>query len=114
MALSSTKYEYIALTEAIKEAIWLHRVLRELKVYCETSTMFGDNQSALHLCKNPMFHERTKRMDVRYHFIQEKVADGLMKIKKISLQDNPANVGTKALWFSKFKNCLELLKVGNG
>ena len=69
VALSSTEFEYIASTKAIKKAIWLQGVLRELKVYNKTAIVFRDNQSALHLCKNPMFHERTKHMDMRYHFI---------------------------------------------
>ena len=52
-------------------------------------------------------------MDVRYHFIQEKVANGLINIEKIALEDNPTDVGSKALLLSKFKNCLELLKIGD-
>ena len=76
--------------------------------------MFGDNQSALHLCKNTVFHEITKHVDVRYHFIREKVADGLIKVEKIATENNLADMGTKALSLSKFKQCLELLKIGDG
>ena len=76
--------------------------------------VFGDNQSALHLCKNLVFHESTKHVIVIYHFIRVKVVDGLMKIEKIAKEDNLAYMGTKTLSFSKFKHCLELLKIGDG
>ena len=68
----------------------------------------------LHLCKNPVFHEETKHIDVRHHFIREKVAGGEIFVNKISTKKNPADVGTKLLTLSKFKYCLELPKVGEG
>ena len=61
-----------------------------------------------------MFHERTKHVDVRYHFIRENVVDGLIKIEKIATENNPTDMGTKTLSLSKFKHCLELLKIGDG
>ncbi|KAL5560862.1 hypothetical protein UlMin_030609 [Ulmus minor] len=94
-ALSTTEVEYIAAIEAIKEALWLQGLLQELKVLEEKATVYTDSQMALHLCKNPVFHERTKHIDVRYHFIREKITDGIIIIEKISTDDNPANVGTK-------------------
>ena len=71
VALSTIEAKYIAAMEAIKEALWW-KGLEELKVLKE-QVVYSDNQSALHLCKNPVFHERTKRVNVQYHFIWEKV-----------------------------------------
>ena len=114
MALSTTEYGYIAVTEAIKETIWLQGILLELKLLDQKVIVFSDNQSALHLCKNPFFHETTKHIDIRHHFIREKVDDGVMKVDKISIEENPADMGTKVLTLGKFKHFLELLKIGEG
>src|SRR5690606_19239299 len=97
---------------AIKEALLLQGLLQELNVMEEKAIVYTDSQSALHLCKNPVFHERTKHVDVRYHFIREKITDGIIIIEKISTEDNPADVGTKVVTLSKFKLCLDLLKIG--
>ncbi|KAL5547707.1 hypothetical protein UlMin_002938 [Ulmus minor] len=112
VALSTTEAEYIAATEAIKEALWLQGILQELKLMEDNAIVFSDSQSALHLCKNPVFHERTKHVDVRYHFIREKVTERKILVEKISTEDNPADAGTKVLPLSKFKLCFDLLRVG--
>ena len=75
--------------------------------------VYSDSQSALHLCKNPVFHERTKRVDVRYHFIRENVTEGSIHVDKVATEENPADLGTKVLTLSKFNHCLGLLRVGN-
>ncbi|KAL5548154.1 hypothetical protein UlMin_003385 [Ulmus minor] len=84
VALSTTETEYIAATEAINEAIWLQGLLQELKMWKEKAVVYFDSQSAIHLCKNHVFHERTKHVDVRYHFIREKVTNGVIKVDKVS------------------------------
>ncbi|KAL5538478.1 hypothetical protein UlMin_035497 [Ulmus minor] len=114
VALSTIEAEYIAVTEAIKEAIWLQGLLLELKVLKEKAVVYSNSQSAIHLCKNPMFHERTKHVDVRYHFIREKMTDGVIKVDQVSSENNPADMGTKALTVRKFKHCFELLRIGEG
>ncbi|KAL5571947.1 hypothetical protein UlMin_021544 [Ulmus minor] len=114
VALSTTEAEYIAATEAIKEALWWKGLLEELKVLKEQVVVYSDSQSALHLCKNPVFHERTKHVDVRYHFIRENVTEGNIHVDKMATEENPADLGTKVLTLSKFKHCLELLRVGTG
>ncbi|KAL5538348.1 hypothetical protein UlMin_042297 [Ulmus minor] len=112
VALSTTEAEYIAATKAIKEALWLQGILQELKLMEDNAIVFSDSQSALHLCKNLVFHERRKHVDVRYHFIREKVTEGKILVEKISTEDNPADAGTKVPPLSKFKLCFDLLRVG--
>ncbi|GJS47501.1 retrotransposon protein, putative, ty1-copia subclass [Tanacetum coccineum] len=63
--------EYMALTEAVKEAIWLRGLLKELGVELNTVAVNYDNQGTIHLLRNHVFHKRTKHIDVRYHFIRE-------------------------------------------
>jgi hypothetical protein len=70
VALSSTEAEYLAVTNAAKEAIWLRNLLTELGYRQHQPTpLFEDNQSCIALAKNPVFHARTKHFDIRVHFI---------------------------------------------
>lgn len=114
VALSTTEAEYIAATEAVKEGIWIQGMLQELQIYGGVATVFSDSQSAIHLCKNPVFHDRTKHVEIKYHFIREKVTQGVIKIEKVSTEENPADVGTKVITLSKFKRYLELLGIDKG
>lgn len=56
-----------------------------------------------------MFHERSKHIDVRLHFIKDEVNKGVIKMKKVSTEENAADMLTKALPTAKFKHCLELV-----
>ncbi|GJS16673.1 retrotransposon protein, putative, ty1-copia subclass, partial [Tanacetum coccineum] len=72
--------EYMAISEACKEAIWLRNLFNELSGFTSCTTIFCDSQSAIYLTKDQMFHERTKHIDVRYHFIRGIIAQGDVKI----------------------------------
>lgn len=73
VSLSSTEAEYIAITEACKEAIFIGNLLNELCSYKNVITLYNDNQSSQKLAYNPVFHNRTKHIDVKYHFVREVV-----------------------------------------
>ncbi|KAL2237273.1 UNVERIFIED_CONTAM: Retrovirus-related Pol polyprotein from transposon TNT 1-94, partial [Sesamum indicum] len=64
VALSTTEAEYIATTEAFKEAIWLDGLIKEIGFSNNKLTVYSDSQSSIQLCKNPVFHDRTKHIDV--------------------------------------------------
>ncbi|GJX50460.1 retrovirus-related pol polyprotein from transposon TNT 1-94 [Tanacetum coccineum] len=66
---STTEAEYMAMTEAVKEAIWLQGLFGELGISQKFVMMHSDSQSAIHLAKNQVYHARTKHIDVRYHVI---------------------------------------------
>ena len=70
VACSTTDAEYMAISEACKEAIWLRGLYTELCGDSSCPTIFSDSQSVIYLTKNPMYHERTKHIDVRFHYIQ--------------------------------------------
>ena len=76
VALSTTEAEYMAITEAVKEAIWLQGLLDDLGVGQKQVTVFCDSRSAIHLAKNQVYHARTKHIDVRYHFMREIIEEG--------------------------------------
>ncbi|KAG8502779.1 hypothetical protein CXB51_000565 [Gossypium anomalum] len=103
--------EYMAITEACKEAIWLKGLFSELNEDLQISTVFCDSQSAIFLTKDQMFHERTKHIDVRYHFVRDIIARGDIVVSKISTHENPADMMTKSLPITKFKHCLDLVGV---
>ena len=86
VALSTTEVEYMAITEAVKEAIWLQGLLRELGIEQEGITVFCDSQSAIQLVKNQVYHARTKHIDVRYHFVRDITEKGGVICRKFGLQ----------------------------
>ncbi|KAK3011604.1 hypothetical protein RJ639_011011 [Escallonia herrerae] len=106
VALSSTEAEYIAATEAVKEAIWLKGLVGDLGLKHESSTVYCDSQSAIHLTKNQMFHERTKHID-------DVVSQGTVMVEKISTNENPADMMTKHILEIKFKHCLDLISINS-
>ncbi|WVZ02641.1 hypothetical protein V8G54_023447 [Vigna mungo] len=104
VALSTTKAEYVAVTEARKELIWLQGLLTELRFIQEMSVLYSDSQSAIHLAKNSAFHSRTKHIDVRYHFIRSLLEDGVLTLRKILGSKNPADMLTKVRNYAEFPN----------
>ena len=105
VALSTTEAEYVAVTEASKEMVWLQSFLEELGKKQEDNVLYCDSQSAIHLAKNPSFHSRTKHIQLRYHFIRSLLEDGILKLEKISGAQNPADMLTKTVTIDKLKLC---------
>ncbi|GJV06418.1 retrovirus-related pol polyprotein from transposon TNT 1-94 [Tanacetum coccineum] len=114
VALSTIKVDYMALTEAVKESIWLRGLLEELGVELNTVAVNCDNQGAIHLSRNHVFHERTKHINVRYHFIREVLEAKTVKVLKVGTEHNAADALTKVVPGLKLQHCLELLNVGVG
>lgn len=115
VALSTTEAEYIAASEACKEAIWLRKLLCDIGYECNDPTLLNiDNQSAIRLVKNPEFHERTKHVEVRYHHIREKYENGEIFVDYIETENQLADILTKALSpeiFVNLRNRLNLIKI---
>jgi hypothetical protein len=105
VALSSTEAEYMTITEAIKEAIWLKAFVDELCSFIGLIVVFCDNQSAVHLTKDHMHHERIKHIDIRYRFVRDVVSEGKVLAKKIDMEKNPTDMIMKPLLIAKFKFC---------
>ena len=99
----------LSTTEAVKEAIWLRGLVSDLGLQQDETVMFCD--SAMHLTKNQMYHEKTKHINVRYHFLQKVVTQGDIIVKKIVTAKNPTNMLTKPLSILKFNHCLGLIGV---
>ena len=97
VALSSTEAEYMALSEATKEAIYLRNLLEDLTGKLDCVSLYNDNQSAKKLAYNPVLHERSKHIDIRYHFIRDAVNDNIVEIKYLSTNEMIADILTKSL-----------------
>ncbi|GKD95173.1 retrotransposon protein, putative, ty1-copia subclass [Tanacetum coccineum] len=78
--------KYMALTEAVKEAIWLRGLLEELGVKLNTVAVNCDNHGAIHLSRNHVFHERTKHINVHYHFFREVLESKTVNVLKVMLR----------------------------
>ncbi|BAT73418.1 hypothetical protein VIGAN_01089700 [Vigna angularis var. angularis] len=105
VALSTTEAEYVAVTEASKELIWLQGLLTELGFIQEKTVLHSDSQSAIHLAKNSTFHSRTKHIDLRYHFIRSLLEDEVLTLRKILGSKNPADMLTKVVTTEKLRLC---------
>lgn len=81
VALSSTESEYMAIAEGFKEGIYLRGLVGELTGIVTKISIFNDNQSAQKLIKNPVFHKRTKHIDIKYHFIRDIVDKKLLTVE---------------------------------
>lgn len=102
------------MTNAFKEAVWLQGLLQEIHLLESKVVVYSDNQSVIHLSKNPVYHEHTKHVDVRYHYVRDLVANGTIIILKVLTKNNLVDMGTKVLTATKFKHYLDLLHVGIG
>ena len=111
VALSATEAEYIALTEAIKEGKWLKGILGDFGIKQDKVRVMCDSSSAISLARHQYFHERSKHIDVRLHFIRDEIASGEVEVLKVGTEDNAADALTKTLSVSKLKHCLELVSV---
>ena len=110
VALSSCEAEFMAGTEAARQAIWLQDLLSEIVgTSCERVVIRIDNQSAIALTKNPVFHGRSKHIRSRYHFIRECVEKGLIEVEHVPGTQQKADILTKALGRVKYREMRELI-----
>jgi hypothetical protein len=104
-ALSTCEAEYMALSAATQEAIYLARILSEfLDAETEPVKMYCDNQGAIALVKNPVKHGRSKHIDIRYHFTREHVENGTIELEYVPSNFNLADPFTKPLGRVKWVN----------
>jgi len=109
-ALSSTEGEYMALTHAVKEAMWIQEFLYNIRFPpIFTTTILGDNQGALVLVVNLTFHAHTKHIHVRQHYIRECVEEGSIKLNYVPTADQVADVLAKGLQGIKHERFVKMM-----
>jgi hypothetical protein len=123
VALSSTEAEYMQMTQAAKELKWFINLFSELysisnsNYYIPTTVMKCDNRSAIDLSKNDIYHDRTKHIDLRYHFIRDCVQAKLFSIMHVPTAEQQADIFTKGLQrnlFTKFRNLIMASTTNDG
>jgi hypothetical protein len=98
IALSSTEAEYVALSEAAREAFWLRNLYSELGFDQKEPTLIrGDNDGSIAIAQNPQFHKRSKHIAIRWHWIRDQVQAGNITIESCRDPDQTADVLTKSL-----------------
>ena len=111
VAASTAEAEYMSLFEASRELIWLEYLLSDLGETPETKKISCDNQSAIELAKNPVHHQRSKHIDIKYHFIREKVKDEVFELVYHPSQEMIADVLTKSLPFATFSKLISKMNL---
>lgn len=98
VALSSMEAEYMAISHAAREAIWLRNLISELGLsIAEPTEINVDNQAAISFANDEAIHPRTKHIDIRHHFCRDKVTSGEIRTNYISTDENSADIFTKSL-----------------
>ena len=103
VALSSTEAEYRSLANATCEVMWLKKLLGDLHISYGDFILCSDSMSAIYLAKNPVFHARSKHIEVHYHFIREKVITKEILLLHVKTGDQVADIFTKFLDSEKLK-----------
>jgi hypothetical protein len=114
VALYSCEAEYIAAATATCQGLWLSRLLGDIRnTQAEAVGLMVDNKSALALIKNPVFHDRSKHIQTRFHFIREAAENREIKPDYICTGDQPADILTKPLPGVRFQMLQARFGVGN-
>ena len=101
----------MAIAEACKESVWLKGLYAKLCGDNTCSNLSCDSQSAIYLTKDQIFQERTKNIDVKYHYVRDIVEQGKLKVCNISTHDNPTDMLTKPVHVAKFELCSDLVGI---
>ena len=98
VALSTCEAEYMSLAAATQEGIFLKSLIRDMTgKNVDTFTLYCDNQGSLALAKNPVHHQRSKHIDIRYHFVRDEVKTGSVELFYVPSDQNVADIFTKPI-----------------
>ena len=116
VAASSTEAEFMAASFAAKETVWLRQLLHDLeRHYIDpdernvllATVMYGDNTGSNDLTRNPKHHQRTKHIEVIYHFTREKIELNEISVEHVPTDNMPAEILTKSLSHVKHRHHME-------
>jgi len=110
VSLSTMESEFYAVVEATKEAMWLSMILKEMQVPVpETLTINEDNEACIKFCHDPKYHARAKHIDIRYHFVREKIEEKKIDLKYCRTERQLADILTKPLNRNRHQLLTQLL-----
>ncbi|CAJ2658603.1 unnamed protein product [Trifolium pratense] len=97
VSCSSAEAEYRALAAATRELQWISFLLKDLAQSCaRQAVLYYDSQSAMHVAANPVFHQRTKHLDINCHIVRLKIQEGLRRLLPVPSASQVADIFTKA------------------
>ena len=109
---SSAEAEYRSMAAVTSELKWLKALLVSLGVtHLPAMRLYCDSQSAIYIAQNPVFHERTKHIEVDCHYVRDAIRDGIISTSHVSTEDHLADIFTKALGKRKFLYLLSKLGI---
>lgn len=112
VALSTSEAEYMALIMCTQDVLWARSMLSDFGFEQKASTVVYEyNQGATALATNPGYHARAKHVDIRYHFIREKILEGLIKVIYKETKYQLVNILTKALGTNRMKLICDAMEI---
>ena len=100
---TTAEAEYVALSSATQECVWMRQLNSELGNLPERpTTILEDNQASIAMARNPKFHRRAKHIDVKHHFVREQVSNGTIELKYCPTHKMVADMLTKGLAQQRF------------
>ncbi|KAG8489717.1 hypothetical protein CXB51_017702 [Gossypium anomalum] len=113
VAQSTAEAEYIAAAAAVNQAIWLRKLLHDLNEnQCDPTEIMVDDQSAVAIAKNPVFHGKTKHFKIKFHFVREAEQSKEVSLVHCCSQDQLADILTKPLGTARFETLRKLIGLG--
>ena len=109
MGSYTAEAEYMAAGNCCAQLLWMQQQLRDYGVSSKETMMFCDNQSAIAMMHNPVFHSKAKHIEIRHHFIRDHVEKKHIKVEYVSTEINTADIFTKPLAESRFNDLRKLL-----
>ena len=102
--MSTCEAEFKALAEAVKEAMYLQKLIQDMKIPVDKQMkIFVDNQAAITISENPALHKRTKHISANFNFVREAIReDKVIRLQHINTENNTADIFTKPLIGNKF------------
>jgi len=111
VSLSTTEAEYICLSDAAREVTWLRNLYKEIGFEeKELTLIYGDNEGALAIARNPQYHKRTKQFDIKNHYVWDQLKTGKITLKYLQTAEMTTDIFTKAL--PKFEHQKHMFKLG--
>ena len=112
MALSTAKVEYVAGYSTSCEVVWLRKLLSDLfDLQLDATCIYCDNQSCVKLSENPVFHDKSKHIEIKYHYIRDMVQRGAVKLQYVATNEQVADVLTNPITRAKLEYFIEKLGV---